>query len=119
LGEFPLPFSRQPSLDNTAFVVAPQDPAGWDAAAEIAAVLGSQINSNFINVSAVYGDDIAPEFLFERDVIVVGRPSLIGLTEKVNYELPAPFDPGSDLAINRLTQVVFRLAASQPVGYLQ
>ena len=119
LGEFPLPFSRQPSLDNTAFMLAPQDPAGWGTAAQIAAMLGAQINSSFINLGAVYGDNIQPEFMRDHDVIAVGRPSLLGLTEKVNYELPAPFDPGSDLAINRLTQVVFRLASTQSVGYLQ
>lgn len=52
-----------------------------------------------------------------RNLLVVGQPTKLPLVTELNAQLPAPFNAGSDEALNRTTKVIYR--PGEKAGYLQ
>jgi cellulose synthase operon protein B len=118
LDTYPQPFSSSPTLNTTAFIISNDDTSSWQTAFDIASELGSQANSQFIDLLAAYSNDVSEELRENRDLLIVGRPSKSPLLAEINDSLPAPFASGSDQAISRITQITFR-TEGESVGYLQ
>jgi hypothetical protein len=119
LREYPRPFSLDPSLSHTAFVVSPADPAGWDVAAFLAFDLGGRTDGALANLRVVYDGAIPDNVRQEFDLLVVGRPSTLAIVAELGDALPAPFEAGSDLALERNVRVGYRLSADVSIGYLE
>ncbi len=119
LSQYPIPFASDPTLSQTAFVLPAADSSAWDAAARLAADLGRRSSGILTNITAEFGDDVSDAMRQERDLIIVGRPSLLPLLTELNDVLPAPFNIETDQMAQDWLPVSYRLPATQQVGYLQ
>lgn len=119
LAEYPAPFDQSPDLNNAALVVPVDDPSAWETAAGIAAELGNQTTGALANVALAYGDAVPDELRQTRDLIIIGQSSALPIVSELNAALPAPFEEGSNRAVNRQSRVVFSAAQEREEGYLQ
>lgn len=119
LSQYPAPFALDPLLGDLAFVLAPGDPVGWDTAAQIAFALGDAGAIRLADLTVAYGDSVPDEMRQARNLIIVGRPSKLPITSELAAALPAPFEVGNDLAIERNVQVAYHLQPGVNVGYLE
>lgn len=119
LDEYPAPFTLDSVMGNVAFVLAPNDPAGWNVALQIASGLGDQGNPALADLAAHYVDSVPDEVRQTRDLLVVGRPSTLPLIAELTDSLPAPFESGSDLAVERNLLVAYRVLPGVSIGYLE
>ena len=119
LAAFPAPFVYNPLLNDTAFVLERNDLAGWNAAVHIAAYIGNQANGSLTGLSAFYGDDVPASERSKYNLLVIGQPSQMPLVAQMNNSLPAPFSVGGDVASENNLQVIYRIPASSPMGYIE
>ncbi len=119
LGEFPALFTHSPSLSDVAFVLAPNDVAGWRVALALAAQLGAATDGGVVDLAVAYGNAVPDAVRAERDLIVIGRASALPLIAELGPALPAPFEANSDIVAQEHTRVAFRVAPGTSLGYLQ
>jgi len=119
LSFYPTPFALSSLLDNTAFILAHDDPTGWDVAAQLAADLGNRADTPLASLAVAYADAIPEQIHDRRNLLAIGRPSALALVGQLGDALPAPFDPGSDIANERTMRVVYKAPPGASVGYLQ
>ncbi len=119
LKAYPYPFISSPSLKTLAFVTPAADASAWSAAARIAAELGASSNGALTELAAAFGDAVSEEIRQNCDLIIVGRASQLPIVNEMAGALPAPFDPGSDMANESSFQVTFRLPPGVNLGYIQ
>jgi len=116
---YPSPFTLSPLFSGLAFVVAPNDPAGWRTAAKIAYDYGNRVGTGFNTLALAYGDAVSDDLKQSRDFIIIGRPSTLPIVSELGDSLPAPFEAGNDLAIERNLQVAYHLLPGVNVGYVE
>jgi len=120
LADFPVPFTYNPVLGSTAFVLERNDLESWRNAMQIAAFLGWQSSGQVVALSAFYGDELPAAERSNYNLLVVGRPSQIPFVSEVNDYLPAPFLIGSDNASEGNNfQVTYQIPPDSPMGYLE
>ncbi len=119
LDDYHQPFSRDPGLADTAFVLSEQDPTSWDVAARIAFDLGDASNGRLIRLAAYYGPSVPVSVLQTSHLLLVGRPSDLALIDELKDDLPAPFEPGSNIAVEKDLPVIYRQSPEASVGYLE
>ncbi len=119
LKDYPSMFTSNRSLGDLAFVVARNDPTGWNMASKIAFDISASASIPIANLEAVFGDSVSQTLREERSLIVVGRASQLPIVAELNDALPAPFVPGGDEAIQPALLVNYRLLPGVAVGYLQ
>lgn len=119
LASYPAPFTTRPDFSGLALVLAHDDPVGWQVAAKLAFDMGRQSQGGLVNLAAAYGDALPDQVRQERDLLLVGRPSALPLLGELKGALPAPFEPGSDLASEPAAQVVYRMPEGTSIGYIQ
>nr|MBA3533671.1 cellulose biosynthesis cyclic di-GMP-binding regulatory protein BcsB [Ardenticatenales bacterium] len=107
------------SFNQIAFVLPTQAPLAWQVAASVAFDLGHRGDGTPSDLLATYSDALSPELRLERSLIVVGQPSTLPLITELSEELPAAFEPGSDLAIERNMRVIYEVPDGTSLGYLQ
>lgn len=119
MANLPKPFSEEANLGSTAFVVAPQDPAGWATAVWIAYSLGQDSTKTALDLRAAFANDVPQPLRDARNLIVVGKASELPVLDALQAVLPAPFDKGSNIASERNAGVGYRVAEGDAIGYLQ
>lgn len=119
LGTFPAPFSYDPTLNNTAFLLPHNDLDAWRSAAQIAAYLGDQASGPITTPSVFYGDDFPETERGKYNLLLVGRPTQLPIINDLNAALPAPFSQGSDVATEADFQVDFLVPPDSPLGYVE
>lgn len=119
LKRYPQPLTISPSLQRLAFVLAADDPQSWAVATGIALDLGRQTQLTLAEPMVVYGDSVPEQVRASRDLVIVGRPSRLPILNEIKVDLPAPFEPGSDLAAEPGAPVQFRRTSGDSVGYVQ
>jgi hypothetical protein len=119
LSAFPSPYTFDPSLSDTAFVLPHDDIDAWHAAVRIAQYLGDQGNAPVVSLSAFYGDEITDNQRANYNLLIVGRATQLPIIGEMNDRLPAPFYENSDIAQENGMQVTFRFPPEMPLGYLQ
>lgn len=117
LKDYPAPFT--PTLDRIAFVLASNDPDGWSVASKIAFDLGAQTGGALIDPLVSFADKMPDSVKNERDLLLIGRPSAMPVLQELANAMPAPFDPGSDIAKEPPAAFTFKISPDVPVGYLQ
>jgi len=119
LDRYPEPFTVDPNLATVAFVMPEDDAAAWRVAARLAFYLGDQSDARLADFAVAFADAVPEALRQERDLIVIGRPSQLPLLTELSEVLPSPFEPGSDIAIEKNSLVVYRLPDGASVAYLQ
>jgi hypothetical protein len=119
LGEFPIPFSYDPTLGNTAFLLPRNDLGSWQSAMQIAALLGSASGGPITKLLVFYGDDFPEAEREKYNLLFVGRPSQLPIINDVNAALPAPFSQDNDMAAENNFQVTYRIPPDSPLGYVE
>lgn len=118
LRKYPAPFF--PSLDNTAFVVPGNDPSSWFVVSQIAFDLGWKTTGVVINPLVAFADSVPDTIRNERDILLVGRPSLMAnVMRELTVNMPAPFENGNDIANEPPGNFSFDVPDNIAVGYLQ
>ena len=119
LGSYPYPFTSEPTLSNLAFVLSKNDPASWNAAAQVALQLGRQAAGALFNPGVAFDGEIPEDIRNSRNLIVVGLPTNLTILEEMNESLPAPFEVGSNVAVLQGQQVAYRFPAESDLGFLE
>jgi hypothetical protein len=119
LSAYPAPFTQSASLSTTAFVVQNDNPDSWRHALAIASDLGAITDGVIMNPVLFYADNIPVEERSNYNFLVVGAPSKLPLIAELNDQLPAGFAEGSDMATEMDLQVIYKITAETPVGYLE
>lgn len=119
LGKYPFPFSFDPLMKDLAFVLSPNDPIGWNVAAQIASQLGNTNRIQLAGLETFYADSVSDVAKQERNLIIIGKPSKLEILSKLADALPAPIEPGMDLVTQKNIQVSYHLGAGVDVGYLE
>ncbi|MBI3169150.1 MAG: cellulose biosynthesis cyclic di-GMP-binding regulatory protein BcsB [Chloroflexi bacterium] len=119
LAKYPSPFAFDPLMKDLAFVLAKDDPTGWYVAAQLAFELGYTNGVEIAGVEVYYADAVPETARQERNLIIIGKPSKLALLDELTSVLPAPFEPGSDLAVEKNLQVEYHLGEGADVGYLE
>lgn len=119
LSAYPAPYALSPQLSRTGFVVAKNDPVGWNVATQIAFNLGDRANPVMSDLSAAFGDAVPADVRQNRDLILVGKASALPLVGELGDAMPAPFESGSNIARERDTMVVYSVPPGTSVGYIQ
>jgi cellulose synthase operon protein B len=116
---YPYPFISSPSMQTMAFVLPKDDPAAWGTAAKIATYLGGRMQGAMIELGVAFADAIPDNIRQTKDLLVVGRASTLPLITEIAKNLPAPFDPGSDIATEQSLNIVYHLPVGSTIGYLE
>lgn len=118
LKAYPAPFTSDPSLSTTTFVVSPQDPSSWLLAARIAYDLGTRATNPVLGYHVAFDGQI-PDELKTNHLIVVGEPRNLSILSDMKTAMPAYFESGSNVAVLESLQVIYRISAQKSLGYLQ
>lgn len=119
LSSFPTMFLTQNDLSDLSFIVPSNDPASWDYASRIAYYIGFRGAVSLPNLNVLFGDNVKDETRKSQNMIIVGRASSIPFIKDLHDSLPAPFESGSDEAVQQSMMVNYRLLPGVSVGYLQ
>jgi hypothetical protein len=119
LESFPLPFTYDATLGNTAFVLPQSDTEAWRGAVQLASYLGYQAGGSLTNLSVFFGDDFPVSERELYNMLIFGRPSQMPIISEINQSLPAPFSDGSDIAADTDLQVTYRISPDSPLGYVE
>jgi hypothetical protein len=105
---FPYPFDEQPSLSGLLLVL-PNRPGqfDYDLMLRLAAGLGAADQGDFLALNVTTADLVTQERRQDRDLVLIGRPSVHSLIADLNDGLPQPFEPGSDRLRPRVESAVF------------
>ena len=118
LTSYPSPFISSPTLGTLGVVLPQNDPVAWNVASRLALDLGSRTFGNLVSLKAMY-ENPPQEERAQLDLLVVGKAGSLPIISELNPNLPAPFEEGSNVAVERGFPVVYRLPADASLGYLQ
>jgi hypothetical protein len=116
---FPYPFSKRPNLSGLLLVLPdhPQE-LDYDLVLKLAAGLGAADQGDFLALDVITADLVTEEVRRDKDLILIGRPSVNSLVEALNDSLPQPFEFG-DLLSPQFEPVVFVQDPSRDVGLIE
>lgn len=120
LNLFPYPFDEQPGLSGLILIL-PDRPrqSDYDLMLTLAAGLGAVDQGDSIALDATTADLVTQENRRNKDLILVGRPSLHSLIADLNESLPQPFEPGSDQIHSQIESVLFVQDPSRNIGLIE
>jgi hypothetical protein len=120
LDVFPYPFDKRPSLSGVLLAL-PDQPRqlDYDLLLEVATGLGAADQGDSLVLDVTTAALITQEERRDRDLILIGRPSIHSLIAELNEQLPQPFEPGSDLLRPHLESVVFAQDPSRGIGLIE
>lgn len=107
------------TLGELAFVVEPGSIEAVIAASRIAYEQGDRMIARIVELEAAYADQVPEDFRRNRDLVLVGRPAGIPMIQDLNEYLPAPFEEDSNVALESVFDVVYRLPEDVSLGYIQ
>jgi cellulose synthase operon protein B len=119
LKAYPYPFIGDPSLSSTTFVLSENEASTWNAAGTIAKDLGNQSFGGILAFEVIFFDDDDLSVLENQHLIMVGTPRNLPLIYNLHEALPAYFEEGTNIAIVRDQQVVYRISEDKDLGYLE
>ncbi len=119
LSSYPSPFTVEPNLSGLAVVLAPNDPASWNVAAQISADLGRHMQGTLVDLAVAYGSAVPEHIRKERDLLLIGQPGKLTLLSELGSALPAPFEQGSALASESDAAISYRTTQEISLGYLE
>jgi hypothetical protein len=117
---FPYPFNKRPSLGGLILVLSDR-PRQLDYALmlDVAMGLGAADGRDSFALNVTTADLVTQEDRQDKDLLLIGRPSVNALIGELNDWLPQPFEPGSDLLAPRLESVVFVQDPTRNIGLIE
>jgi len=112
-------FLDSKDLGDLAFIVPSDDPVSWRNAAQVAYYIGAKGSANLVNLRVIFADDVNEEELIKYNLLMFGRSTTLPIIAKINDLMPAPFDVGSDIAVQPSMLVNYSLLPDTSVGYVQ
>ena len=119
LQEFPQMFLTSTDLGDLAVVLPRNDLASWSSASKAMFYIGNRAELPIASLKVFYGDEVSDEILNEYNILAFGRSSTLPFLSKINDFLPAPFNNGTDEAVQPSMFVNYSLLPDTSVGYLQ
>lgn len=119
LNSFPAMFLTQKDLSDLSIIVPSNDPVSWNYASRIAYYVGDRGGVTISDISVAFGENVSDEVRSTKNMILVGRASILPVVSEMGSAMPAPFEAGSDEAIQPSMMVNYRLLPGVNVGYLQ
>jgi hypothetical protein len=119
MSSYPYPFTGEPTLSNLNFILANNDPASWNTAAQIALQLGRQATGAIFSPGVEFDGQLSDDVRNNKNLIIVGLPTKMKILNDLNQSLPAPFDQGTNVAVLKGQQVAYRFPADASLGFLQ
>jgi hypothetical protein len=118
LSIYPYPFINVPTLSSTAFVLS-KNSDSWAIAAQIASAIGIQATGSVLDLEAAYDGEVSTDFRDNNDLIIVGLPSEMAIIAELGDALPGPFEAGSNSAVIKNQQIIYRFSPDIDLGYLE
>lgn len=118
LSDYPAPFTDDPTLGTTLFVIPEKDPQAWKSAGALAYDLGSRAPGVLLNLDVTF-DNIPEQMQVTHNLIVVGQPAQLPVLSDLANSLPASFEAGSNAALLDNQHVIYRISADKSLGYLE
>lgn len=115
---YPYPFSNDPTLGTTTFVLSQKDFSSWAMAGRIAYDLGARVPGPVLAFDVLYDGQIA-EDQRAHNFIIVGEPRGLPVLSEFQSVMPAYYETESNVAVLDSQQVVYRISESKDLGYLQ
>ena len=119
LRHFPAPFAFDPKMSDLAFIVAQNDPVGWDAASRLAFYFGNVNSVEFSGLEVYFSDAVPDDIRSNKNLILFGKPVDLSILGDMSDELPVQFEKGTNLALEENLQVSYRIGENVDVGYLE
>ena len=119
LRHYPDPFVFDPMMSDLAFVLSPNDPLVGIMRHKLLFRSDIPMRLKMAGLETYYADAIPDEARQERNLIIIGKPSSLEIITELHESLPAPFEPGSDLANENNLDVSYRLGDNVNIGYLE
>jgi len=118
LSLYPFPFTSTPSLDGMGLIVSAADPASWSIASQLMADLGRRATGKILAPQLAYADAVSDEFR-QKSLMIIGQPAQIPLVSEMADAMPAPFEAGTNQALERSMPVTYRLPENASLGYIE
>jgi hypothetical protein len=118
LDSYPLPFSNDPSLGTTAFILPKGDRKAWETAGSVAFDLGGLAAGPIFQLETAFDGQI-PDEAKKRNLILVGQPKDLTIVSEMKDSMPAYFEAGSNIAVLETQQVLYRVSPDKKLGYLE
>ncbi len=118
LSDYPVPFTDDPTLGTTLFVLPEKDPQAWKTAGALAYDLGGRAPGALFNLGAVF-NNVPEDLRLAKNLIVVGQPAQLPVLSDLANSLPASFEAGSNVALLDNQHVIYRISADKSLGYLE
>ncbi len=117
---FPYPFNMRPNLSGLLLIL-PDRPGqlDYDLMLKVAAGLGAADRGDSLTLRVTTADLVTQQDRQDRDLLVIGRPSVHSLMTELNAVLPQPFEPGSDQLQPHTESLVLALDPSWSVGIIE
>jgi hypothetical protein len=119
LAQFPAPFTSDPTLAGTAFVLAHNDLPSWRGAAQMAGILGERASGPLTALSVYYADSVPAADRSKYNFVVIGVPSQLPIMSDLNAALPVPFAKGASAPGQGNFQVTYRIPEGSPAGFVE
>jgi hypothetical protein len=117
---FPYPFDKRPSLSGLLLVLPDRARLlDYDLMLQLAANLGAADRGEYLALDVTAADRFAVEDWQDKDLFLIGRPTVHSLMAELNNKLPQPFEPGSDLLRARFDPVVYVQDPSRNIGLIE
>jgi len=119
LSEYPQMFLTSPDIGDLAVVLPHNDAVSWSSASDALFYIGYKAELPIANLKVVFGDEVTDDILKDFNLLVFGRSSTLPFLSEINDLLPAPFQDGSDEAVQPSMFVNYSLLPDTSVGYLE
>jgi hypothetical protein len=117
---FPYPFNKRPNLSGLLLVLPDHARLfDYDLMLQVAAGLGAADRGDYLALDVTTADLITQEDRQDKDLFLIGRPSVHSLLAELNDTLPQPFEPDSDLLRSQLDPVVYGQDPSRDIGLIE
>jgi hypothetical protein len=117
---FPYPFDERPNLSGLLLIL-PDRPGelDYDLMLQVSAGLGAADQGDSLALTVTTADLVTQEDREDRDLILIGRPSVHSAIAELNDRLPQPFEAGSDLLRSQVESMLLAQDPSRAIGLIQ
>lgn len=119
LTTYPRLLLNQPALSSVAFVLAPNQPQTWAAAAQIATDLGRRNIDEVLDLAVAYSDAVPDALRENRHLIIVGQPIHLPILNDLSKTMPAPFEANTNTPDAGKANVQYEFPKGNDIGYLE
>ena len=119
ISSYPLPFTSNSELADTALIISSSDPDGWNIASRVIYYLGSKTRGSMSSLEVYYSNAVPQTTLESRHLLILGTPGQLPILDALSSSLPATFGPGNELSPTVKTRISYNFPPGAALGYLE